>query len=510
MAAIQSNGAGGGNWNVGASWNGGVAPGVGDTAQILNADTITLQQNESVDSWTLDNGGSLVLNGYKVTTTAQCTQNDDIDFSSSDNSELDLQGGLQIINSVSDMINANAASKIRLAGDFDGNAVDWVQTNDKLSFYFDASINFENRATGAGDIHEAHLPAAYTLTGIGSAVSYLTRQFSTGDNELLGTIDCTTRDIVHGGNGGGSTDFGSGFEIISALSHIIFYEDPHTFTATALVQMLNFTSAWRMRNNVTPIYACPCLNISKAALNWENKSNGGRSVKFYDMVSGSGGDGHWKNFSWTQETNTVSSTNTCDLSNLDSGRNMYWHGSWDLTRSGNTATLAWVKGTNVTHIFSGDYDTPSTAATIELANSVDIDNCTFVAGTNYTLNTDFNMDNLAVNGTLTTTKAHDCDDLSGSGTINNNGDLDILGSCNMTGTLQGTGVTTFTESSNRVGTIGGSGTLDSSDGTTKYLNVTTNNFTGTLDNVVIVLDANIEPDGGQNVTAIDNVFEISL
>lgn len=65
MAAITSNGTGGGDWSVGASWNGGVAPGLGDTAQVVAGDTITIDAGFTVGNDTatpaLDilNGGTV-------------------------------------------------------------------------------------------------------------------------------------------------------------------------------------------------------------------------------------------------------------------------------------------------------------------------------------------------------------------------------------------------------------------------------------------------------------------
>jgi len=65
VAAIQSNGTGGGNWSDPASWAGGVVPGEGDTVQIVSGDTITIDTDITVGDDTatpaLDilNGGTL-------------------------------------------------------------------------------------------------------------------------------------------------------------------------------------------------------------------------------------------------------------------------------------------------------------------------------------------------------------------------------------------------------------------------------------------------------------------
>ena len=51
MATISSNGTGGGNWSVGATWNGGVVPVSGtDDAIIVSGDTVTVDGNNSVGS----------------------------------------------------------------------------------------------------------------------------------------------------------------------------------------------------------------------------------------------------------------------------------------------------------------------------------------------------------------------------------------------------------------------------------------------------------------------------
>jgi hypothetical protein len=66
MAAITSNGTGGGNWTAGASWTGGVVPVAGDTVTILASDTITADANitfgdDSTTVLTINAGGTLTF-----------------------------------------------------------------------------------------------------------------------------------------------------------------------------------------------------------------------------------------------------------------------------------------------------------------------------------------------------------------------------------------------------------------------------------------------------------------
>lgn len=67
MAAITSNGTGGGVWSAGASWTGAAVPAEGDTVIILNGDTITIDQNITVGADTataaidVASGGKLSL-----------------------------------------------------------------------------------------------------------------------------------------------------------------------------------------------------------------------------------------------------------------------------------------------------------------------------------------------------------------------------------------------------------------------------------------------------------------
>ncbi len=69
MAIRQS--AATGNANVGATWVGGVAPGVGDTFEVLSGHTVTFTVNLTVLGWTQKGSGKMVLNaGVVLTATA--------------------------------------------------------------------------------------------------------------------------------------------------------------------------------------------------------------------------------------------------------------------------------------------------------------------------------------------------------------------------------------------------------------------------------------------------------
>ncbi len=65
-AVINSDGAGGGDWDVGASWNGGVSPGTGDDGVILSGDTITLTGAQTTGSIEVQSGGEFADGGYTL------------------------------------------------------------------------------------------------------------------------------------------------------------------------------------------------------------------------------------------------------------------------------------------------------------------------------------------------------------------------------------------------------------------------------------------------------------
>lgn len=65
-ATITSNGTGGGNWDVGASWTGGTAPSDTDDVTIATGDTITITMNEVCAGVTINNGGTLTMTTHTL------------------------------------------------------------------------------------------------------------------------------------------------------------------------------------------------------------------------------------------------------------------------------------------------------------------------------------------------------------------------------------------------------------------------------------------------------------
>jgi hypothetical protein len=72
MAAITSNGTGGGLWSLGATWVGGVAPASGDTVTVAATDTITFDQNDTGANTCLSIALSGIIN-FSNTMTTQMT-----------------------------------------------------------------------------------------------------------------------------------------------------------------------------------------------------------------------------------------------------------------------------------------------------------------------------------------------------------------------------------------------------------------------------------------------------
>lgn len=75
MAAISSNGTGGGNWSAGSSWVGGVAPVAGDDVTIVSGDVITLTGAAASATCVVDAGGTLAIAGQTLTLTGAITVN---------------------------------------------------------------------------------------------------------------------------------------------------------------------------------------------------------------------------------------------------------------------------------------------------------------------------------------------------------------------------------------------------------------------------------------------------
>ena len=77
MAVITS--AGSGDWDAGATWVGGVAPGTGDDAIIANTHTVTLTADQVTGSCEIQSGGTLAGGGYTLTCDNETTQAFDTD-----------------------------------------------------------------------------------------------------------------------------------------------------------------------------------------------------------------------------------------------------------------------------------------------------------------------------------------------------------------------------------------------------------------------------------------------
>lgn len=106
MAAIVSNGTGGGDWNAGATWAGGVVPGAGaaDSVTIISGDTVSLNittHANTVTTVTIDSGGKLTVDA-QFNTDAKFTGNwsvtGEVEFkkTSGQDYELRIQGEFSI------------------------------------------------------------------------------------------------------------------------------------------------------------------------------------------------------------------------------------------------------------------------------------------------------------------------------------------------------------------------------------------------------------------------------
>jgi hypothetical protein len=94
MAAISSNGTGGGNYSAGASWVGGVAPTNVDDVTVVSGDTITIDAANACNSFISNSGSTITCNksaNTSLTTETGITISGDYDFDmSSSSNTLDL------------------------------------------------------------------------------------------------------------------------------------------------------------------------------------------------------------------------------------------------------------------------------------------------------------------------------------------------------------------------------------------------------------------------------------
>ncbi len=227
---INSNGAGGGDWDVGASWNGGVAPGAGDDAVILGGDTITVADGDwiPVDNLTTD-GNGLILDspniGAELAVTGTLTVNNvalDVD-----ESDWLLFGSLAGTGSVT-LSNADATVGIIADGalnnriDLNNSTAGWLWIGDDLNLIYvtvtdapGASIFTNNAIVLAVDVG-----SSLTLTG-GATVEDVWNggTLTLGGNATFADLDNAAGATVNlGGNltaasviNAGTLNLGSGY-----------------------------------------------------------------------------------------------------------------------------------------------------------------------------------------------------------------------------------------------------------------------------------------------------------
>ncbi len=87
---IESNGSGGGNWNAGSSWAGGVVPQPTNSVRIINNDVIVLNGSESIDNIIITTNATLRQNDNRVLTITGDFTNDGLFDSNENNGNRDV------------------------------------------------------------------------------------------------------------------------------------------------------------------------------------------------------------------------------------------------------------------------------------------------------------------------------------------------------------------------------------------------------------------------------------
>ena len=133
FAVITSNGIGGGDWNVGASWTGGAVPQSTNSVQILSGDEIVLTDDRTIDNIIIDAGGLLTINN---------------------NDRLAIDGDFTLNGAVESEENGTPEANIRMdgaGGILDGTGtfttgINNLNNNNAAIFYFNANTTIASTA----------------------------------------------------------------------------------------------------------------------------------------------------------------------------------------------------------------------------------------------------------------------------------------------------------------------------------------------------------------------------
>jgi len=190
---VESNGSGGGDWNDGSTWAGGVVPSSTDDVTIKNGDVVTIK-----DSRTIDSTGSLIIEGgaeLKIDglTSGVLTNFGDI----TNNGLLTINGGTglplgELTNRVGGSLTNNATIEINGGTGFGSGKLvtNGVFTNNDLVTVNGAS------SPGSGNIQVANSQGSFTNFGTmnfnggtgDSSGGFQIQRFSNITNECTGTI----------------------------------------------------------------------------------------------------------------------------------------------------------------------------------------------------------------------------------------------------------------------------------------------------------------------------------
>jgi len=190
-AAISSNGTGGGNWNTGSTWAGGVVPGAGDDVTIVAGDVVTLDVSPAtVTSLTIASTATFDINANTLNVTGAVTINGSFD---------DLSGG----------------GTLNLGGDFTINSGGlFNDSGNGISIDFNGSATQTISGTYNGATIEFY---DFTVSGTGTV-----------DNNLSSDVIVNTLNMSSGTFLAGTATYTIG---ASNLNQAVFNKTGGTFTA---------------------------------------------------------------------------------------------------------------------------------------------------------------------------------------------------------------------------------------------------------------------------------------